>query len=553
MKPPLIKLFFLFLVISVVFSKVGANEETTHDQRETFLLIEDPGNHEDPETGLGAVQETFAMGKYEVTAKEYAVFLNSVAQKSDPYHLFDDRMEKDPAVACITKSLDSNGCFHYQAMAGREKFPITYVDLLCCLRFCNWLSHGGTRGLGGEEGSYITENGAYMIHHDSNTEWIEAILEAPFFLPTEDQWYKAAFYHHVTVKCITFDPQDPIPSIQETGDFLYWNYPTQTMSAPWNGLASISESANYFRPASWWCSQYTTGGEPYLTPVGTFKNSPGPYGTFDMGGNVSEWTYSLNTVEGKSEPSTCIVCGGSWASGEKDLHRTSYHALEITTRNNTTGFRVASKVILPRVSNKDDLTEDIIDAVTRSTNFGLNFTYQAGECSYSHVLGEVVEALAFQYLGIYFLIPYCLCMGCAIADQYYHNQYAAAEATALHALFDIACMLGLQYGMDIPEILAANLERCGFGCVVDFFNFLHNGLDDLLHAIGLPHSHGAPASGASYNALLDQARAMEVSDSKALPSIPRSKDTTQTEPAASASQQPGAGWGQHKHTNQCKH
>ena len=38
----------------------------------------------------------------------------------------------------------------------------------------------------------------------------------------------------------------------------------------------------------------------YLTEVGAFSASPGPYGTFDMGGDVSQWNETVFTGFGQS-------------------------------------------------------------------------------------------------------------------------------------------------------------------------------------------------------------------------------------------------------------
>ncbi|MGO9112151.1 MAG: hypothetical protein ACLP9L_23235 [Thermoguttaceae bacterium] len=61
----------------------------------------------------------------------------------------------------------------------------------------------------------------------------------------------------------------------------YWLYPTQSNTAPSNVLsANGTNNANYYSNNTW------TDPANYLTPVGSFAASPGPYGTYDMGGNV---------------------------------------------------------------------------------------------------------------------------------------------------------------------------------------------------------------------------------------------------------------------------
>ena len=79
-------------------------------------------------------------------------------------------------------------------------------------------------------------------------------------LPTENEWYKAAYY----------DPDKP-------GGAGYWTYPTQTDTA----------TSNVRDPTGTNNANFSSGSS--LTPVGTFAASPGPYGTFDQAGDVWQW------------------------------------------------------------------------------------------------------------------------------------------------------------------------------------------------------------------------------------------------------------------------
>ena len=92
---------------------------------------------------------------------------------------------------------------------------------------------------------------------------------ARFFVPTEDEWYKAAYY----------DPHKP-------GGAGYWNYPTRSDDAAGSGCRFGSTAR-------------TTIAEAYLDPqryfveVGTFRRAASAYGTFDQAGNALEWTEGL--------------------------------------------------------------------------------------------------------------------------------------------------------------------------------------------------------------------------------------------------------------------
>jgi len=549
MKSSFPKVIFLFLVLGSSLHHLRANDEKALFEKIESVPILDSNNKADRETGLGAVKDPFCMGKYKVTAQQYVEFLNSVAKKKDPYELFDERMEHDPAVSCIKRAIDDKGLFSYQAISGREDFPITYVDLFCCLRFCNWLSHGSPSDA---ESSEVTETGAYTIEttgDDHEEVTIEASAGSPYFLPTEDQWYKAAYYHHHPEKIISYDPESPIPSVQDSDSFLYWNYPTQTMSEPWNGLGSSSEAANYCRENQWWYSKYTTGGEPFLTPVGFFKNTPGPYGTFDMGGDVSEWTYSLNDIERSSGISKCFVRGGSWASGAGELHRSKHTALEITTRNKTTGFRIASKT-LSQV--KSPISEDLTGAIIANT-IDSNKTYRSiAEFSVMFIGQEAFEmALIYNaveggktcaYLKI--MLPVgaltTLIDGALFG---FDNAVDWAIQWFLHMGVDTLCLMAIdRVGIQKAKEFAI---EWGLQEVVNFYEMLHEGC----HTVLDPCFEALDSIKKFWESwLIGNSRSIETTIEQLEENIPTQVVTT-------TNNNPGEGWGlnRHKHTGNCNH
>ncbi len=90
---------------------------------------------------------------------------------------------------------------------------------------------------------------------------------ATYFLPSENEWYKAAYY----------DPNKP-------GGAGYWTYPTKSNTLPSNVLSATgTNNANFVLNGVY------TDPTNMLTPVGTFAASPGPYGTYDMGGDIWQW------------------------------------------------------------------------------------------------------------------------------------------------------------------------------------------------------------------------------------------------------------------------
>ena len=479
-----------------------------------FVLVDDPNNEVDSETGLGAVSDNFQIGTYQITAAQYALFLNAVTPTENRYGLYDEGMTSDPDVACIT--YDPTQVQHYKAMPGRENFPITYVDLFCAVRFCNWMSHGcpvidATKEFAPNKLESITETGAYKIHcnQDSGgiiTPWIEATANAPFFIPNEDQWYKAAYYHHDTGKIITYDPEDPIPSAQNQVSLKYWNYSTQSMNAPLNSPAEFAENivANYFNHEvssflgpdyttnvwSYWNSSYLHSGA-YLTPVGTFSNSPGPYGTFDMAGNVNELIFSNNAGAHPDQP-LCVIRGGSWQSTSADLNRQTRHLIAATTKNNTTGFRIACQdsptaALSTGIEKNDDLTSDVIQNAIAG-----NQTYQ--------MIGEVVLCFITQEACEMALVYQGAVEGCLLRDYLlkmaptglllsYIDWALFGSASAIKYAAQWGISMGLDsIGLAVIDTLgkeeAAKLAgKYGLQTAVDFYEHLHDSVDRGLHGM----------------------------------------------------------------------
>ena len=138
---------------------------------------------------------------------------------------------------------------------------------------------------------------------------------ATYFIPTEDEWYKAAYY-------------DPTLNSGAGG---YWSYPTKSNSTPSNALSgSGSNNANCFM------SGYSDPTN-YLTPVGAFTDSPGPYGTYDMGGNVYQWNEA--NIGGSSRG----LRGGSFNNSPNGLASADRVGGDPTGEiYDVIGFRVAS-------------------------------------------------------------------------------------------------------------------------------------------------------------------------------------------------------------------
>ena len=142
--------------------------------------------------------------------------------------------------------------------------------------------------------------------------------DAGWVIPSEDEWYKAAFHYNDGV----------------TGN--YWDYPTESNTVPTpeapSGTDLTNGSANYYG------DDYAIGSPYYRTEVGAYdaKPSDSPYATFDQGGNVREW----NEIE--LLPSWRGLRGGSFSHYDISyLHAARRFGWHPTYESYNIGFRVA--------------------------------------------------------------------------------------------------------------------------------------------------------------------------------------------------------------------
>jgi len=261
---------------------------------------------------FGTVNYGYQIAKYEVTIGQYAEFLNAVA-KSDPNGLWTTQLSTDLNIAGISRS-GSDGAYVYTVLgpsgitpagaASPGNRPITYVSWFDAARFTNWMANGQPTGA---QTAATTENGAYNLVGISTTfapprNSINPNTNATptFFIPTEDEWYKAAFYKGGSTNA------------------GYWTYATQSDATPGNTIGAAANQANYygvFTPGSvGFAVTHSSSSSPsqnYLTDVGAFSGSQSPYGTFDQSGNVWEW----NDYTGTASTSSRGLRGGYYDNG----------------------------------------------------------------------------------------------------------------------------------------------------------------------------------------------------------------------------------------------
>ncbi len=296
-----------------------------------FVPILNPGNAADT-TGRGSVAYSYAIGTYEVTTAQYTQFLNAVAV-TDTYLLYNSYMsgpgyDVEGFGGCEIVQSGSDGNYSYSVTPDRANRPVNYVGWGDAARFVNWLHNDQPTGL---QGAGTTETGAYNLNGAvTNAELMDVSITrqagAKYMLPSEDEWYKAAYH----------DPVSPGADANGTDD--YWIYPTGSDRYPVNPSYGVWDlnardlDAEYgpYNAATFMGQGYypdgRTGDGHWTSEVDFWDLSESPYGTLNQGGNLAEWTEDAGFTDLPVSPGR-VIRGGSYDIGYQEMRSDHYEVL----------------------------------------------------------------------------------------------------------------------------------------------------------------------------------------------------------------------------------
>jgi formylglycine-generating enzyme required for sulfatase activity len=186
--------------------------------------------------------------------------------------------------------------------------PATSISWFEAAKFVNWLN-------GSTPAYNFDPNGNFQLWDPNDAGYNPNNLYrnslATYFLPSMDEWYKAAYY----------DPNDTV----------YYDYPT--------GSDSVPDGIDFAGDTTFDAVFLDGGSNPQpndITDVGVLS----PYGTAGQGGNVFEWEETEFDLVNDSSSSARGVRGGRWNFNSSGLR--SSVRFNITGGSSSIGFRVAS-------------------------------------------------------------------------------------------------------------------------------------------------------------------------------------------------------------------
>lgn len=283
------KTFSLSLILVLTFASLlhaddfgsGANSFSID-----FVTVGNPGNLADT-TGApnpaGAVPYRYRIGKYEIS---------------------EQMIDKANALGVLGITKDTRG-------PDKPAANITWFE---AAKFINWLntSTGSAPAYKFDgSGSFQLWNSADPGYNASNP---YRNNQARYFLPSADEWYKAAY----------FDPTNG----------SYYDYPTGSNSVP-DGFDSSNDP--FFEAVY---SETGPRSQPNdITNVGVLS----PNGTAGQGGNIWEWEETDLDLVNDSTSSARGLRGGSWVTDFSFMSSSSRSSPPFA--DGSIGFRVAGMVV----------------------------------------------------------------------------------------------------------------------------------------------------------------------------------------------------------------
>ena len=252
-----------------------------------FVTIGNPGNAADT-TGApnsaGAVGYTYGIGKFEVS---------------------EDMINKYNALnPGLQISKDTRG----------TNKPATRVSWNEAARFVNWLNTStGNQAAYKFTTSGVNDDIALWQSGDAGYDELNPYRNslAKYFLPSYNEWYKAAYYN-------------PTNS-------TYYNFANGSDTAPTAVASGTGNNTAVY-------NQSFSQGPADVTNAGGLS----PYGVMGLGGNVFEWEESSDNLLNSSGSSSRGIRGGLWISNSSNLSSSTRNNGDPYDESFNVGFRVAS-------------------------------------------------------------------------------------------------------------------------------------------------------------------------------------------------------------------
>ncbi len=246
--------------------------------------------------GRGRVDYEYRMSRLEVTTGQWVEFVNTFTTQPDfPQELFGtfDNFTNGPHGWGATRDFSYAGPGERYVIPdtgeNREMWPVSGIGWRDAALYCNWLHNGKSSDPASLwTGAYDTSTFGQTFDPFQVTDAAGHLPGAKFWIPTLDEWMKAAHY----------DPDRYGP-----GEGGWWDYAHSSDESPVSGLPGEGMTSAGI--------EWTSAFDPWTIPLGAYPEAVSPWGLLDTSGGTREWTEELLYVPqpvGRS-------LGGSFAGG----------------------------------------------------------------------------------------------------------------------------------------------------------------------------------------------------------------------------------------------
>ncbi len=290
-----LKWFIAIMVLALSAAAAHADSFGTGANQFSIDFVPISGST-NPSSGYGVVDNDYRMGMFEITNDQWNKFTAElgVPVTGDPSYAYD-------------------GSF-YDWGTGTTDVPANKVSWYEGAQFVNWLNtstnHQAAYKFTGTQGQSDYALDTWDAAEAAGSTNLYRHKDAFYFLPTEDEWVKAAYWNGTTLQ--EYATIGYVFPAQGNGSGTGWNYNDNGWATdpagPWD-VGSGSEELN---------------------------------GTYDMMGNVWEWMESPYSDPLYAASSLRGWRGGVWMNDDSYLAASSRDYSWPTSESDSIGFRVAS-------------------------------------------------------------------------------------------------------------------------------------------------------------------------------------------------------------------
>lgn len=260
--------FLLFVVLAVLFAAPARAQIPDYDFQ--WSVVGSPGNapYTGPSAGnlatnRGSVSSVFRIAALEVSTAQWLEFANAVGPLGETFRIGDGPIggyEPDPTYS------GPGSRYRLKGIADAGRLPVYGISWLNAARYCNWLHNNKDISLAAlTTGAYDTTTFGVNASTGGRTDALARLPGARFWIPTLDEWMKAAHY----------DPEKNGPNAPG-----WWTFPNMSDSAPIAGLPGASGAQT---------NAGLTGAPADALLLGSYPGERSPWGLLDASGGASEW------------------------------------------------------------------------------------------------------------------------------------------------------------------------------------------------------------------------------------------------------------------------